>query len=341
MRPTPRVLYVATDSEDYQGDSLLHGLRLVLGDKVVDTPRRDPLYVDYPDAWRGGLYGRGFTLYSGSLPELPIDRTHTRERLADGEFDLVVIGDIWRCWGHFMELLPLLGETPCAVVDGVDSEAPYPYEPRWWRRPWGLVAPRAWRRATYFKRELTPRTTWFRSYLLVAPPLAERIGPPRAIRPISFGIPPEKLVAAVPEKRKDFTEHVIDPEVAARLDRSTSYAFYDEAAYYEDLRASRFGVTTKRGGWDCMRHYELAASGCVLCFRDLDAKPPTCAPHGLHAGNALIYRDADDLLARVEALSADEERALQEAALEWARENTTRALAARFLRTLGFDPGPA
>src|SRR5919198_1660820 len=107
MRPTPRVLYVATDSEDYQGDSLLHGLRLLLGDKVVDTPRRDPLYVDYPDAWRGGLYGRGFTLYSGSLPELPIDRTHTRERLADGEFDLVVIGDIWRGWGHFMELLPL------------------------------------------------------------------------------------------------------------------------------------------------------------------------------------------------------------------------------------------
>ena len=36
---------------------------------------------------------------------------------------------------------------------------------------------------------------------------------------------------------------------------------------------SRFGVTTKKSGWDCMRHYELAASGCVPCFRDLEEKP--------------------------------------------------------------------
>jgi hypothetical protein len=327
-----RVLYVATDSEDYLGDSVFHGLRQVLGDQVVDTPRRDPLYVDFPSEWRARQYGRGFTLYSGSLPAQDIDRTRTRERLMGGQFDLVVIGDIWRCYGELLELLPLAGDTPIAVLDGPDSEAPVPYEPRWWRRPSCWFLPRPHRHATYFKRELTPRTMWFRSYLLN--PFSRR--PPRGMRPISFGIPEHLVAGAVPAKIKDFPSHVVDSELAPRVGAATSYAFADEEAYYEDLRATRFGITTKRGGWDCMRHYEVAASGCVLCFRRLDVKPATCAPHGLDATNTLIYRDADDLMAQIEGLSPERERELQEAALAWARENTTRALATRFLAQLGF-----
>ncbi len=226
-----------------------------------------------------------------------------------------------------------VGKTPIAVLDGVDSDAPVPYEPRWWLRPSCWFLPRPHRHAAYFKRELTPRTTWFRSYLLN--PFARR--PPRPLRPISFGIPEHLLLDALPCKSKDFPSHVVDAEVAARVGAATSYAFADEAAYYADLRATRFGITTKRGGWDCMRHYEVAASGCVMCFRQLGAKPRTCAPHGLDSSNALEYEDADDLLARVEALTPDSERELQEAALLWARDNTTRAVATRFLRALGYS----
>jgi hypothetical protein len=222
------------------------------------------------------------------------------------------------------------------VVDGVDSEAPYPYEPRWWLRRAYWTTPRAHRRARYFKRELTPRTTWFRSYLLVPPPLARRLGPPRSMHPISFGIPEEKIAVEIPPKIKDFPEHVVDPEVAARIGHSTSYAFADEHAYYEDLRASRFGITTKRGGWDCMRHYELAASGCVLCFRDLDTKPASCAPHGLDRTNCVIYKDAADLFAQLQSLDDGAVRDLQSRALTWARASSTRALASRFLGALGF-----
>jgi hypothetical protein len=328
----PRVLLVTTDSSDYLADTLVHGLRLLLGEGLVETPRRDPLYTDFPSEWRGRQYGRGFTLYSGSLDPIPIDRSGTRERLAAGEFDLLVIGDIWRCYGTFVDLLPLAGDTPIAVLDGVDSEAPVPYEPRWWRRPSGWFLPRPHRRAVYFKRELTPRTRWFRSYL--TNPVARR--PPRSMRPISFGIPEHLVLDELPPKRKDFPAHVVDPEVAHRVGAATSYAFADEGAYYEDLRASRFGITTRRGGWDCMRHYEIAASGCVVCFRGLSSKPDSCAPHGLDGSNALDYDDADGLLGRIEALSAAEERELQHAALSWARQNTTREVARRFLGTLGY-----
>jgi hypothetical protein len=329
----PRVLLVTTDSSDYLADTLVHGLRLVLGDSLVETPRRDPLYTDFPDEWRGRQYGRGFTLYSGSLEPIEIDRSDTRERLERGEFDLLVIGDLWRCYGTFAELLPFAGDTPIAVLDGVDSEAPVPYEPRWWLRPGFWFLPRPHRHAAYFKRELTPRTTWFRSYL--TNPFARR--PPRALRPISFGIPEHLVLGVVPEKTKDFPRHVVDAAVAERVGAASSYGFADEDAYYADLRASRYGITTKRGGWDCMRHYELAASGCVLCFRDLGSKPPSCAPHGLDASNTLEYSDPDDLMAKLDALSPAEERELQEAALAWARDNTTRAVASRFLRALGYS----
>ena len=329
----PRVLFVTTDSSDYMSDTLMHGLRLLLGERLVETPRRDPLYSDFPPEWRKQQYGRGFTLYSGSLEPIEIDRSGSREHLADGDFDLLVIGDIWRCYGDFVELLPLAGDTRIAVVDGVDSEAPVPYEPRWWRRPGSWFLPRPHRHAAYFKRELTPRTTWFRSYL--TNPRARR--PPRGMRPISFGIPEHLVLDDVPSKSKDFPAHVVDPEVAGRVGSATSYAFEDEAAYYSDLRASRFGITTKRGGWDCMRHYELAASGCVICFRELGLKPPSCAPHGLDSSNSVEYRDADDLLARLEGLSEAHAQELRHAALGWARDNTTRAVAARFLRALGYS----
>jgi hypothetical protein len=141
----------------------------------------------------------------------------------------------------------------------------------------------------------------------------------------------------VPEKTKDFPSHIVDAEVAPRVGGATSYAFKDEAAYYADLRASRFAITTKRGGWDCMRHYEVAASGCVICFRQLHTKPPTCAPHGLDASNTIDYADVDDLMAKIAALTPERERELQQAALAWAHDNTTRAVARRFLQTLGYS----
>ena len=84
-----------------------------------------------------------------------------------------------------------------------------------------------------------------------------------------------------------------------------------------------------------MRHYEQAAAGCVPCFRDLERKPASCAPHGLDATNCVPYSDPAALLRRIEAMGDDEYASLRAGALDWARRNTTRVRATEFLRAIG------
>jgi hypothetical protein len=244
---------------------------------------------------------------------------------------------VQRYFGSFVELLPWLRGRRVAFLDGGDYPAPYPYGSSFWRvRQWWLL-PRAHRRGLYFKRELTPATAQRRYFMLVPAGLAERLPFARALRPIAFSIPEQKIVRGPPAKRKQFNSHVVDAEVAARIGATAEYVFDDEAEYYADLQASRFGVTTKRTGWDAMRHYELAANGCVPCFRELERKPPRCAPHGLVAGvNCLSYGDADELLRQVESVDDARYTELQSGAHQWARDNTTRRRAAAFLKELGF-----
>jgi hypothetical protein len=331
----PRVLFVNPNYVDYLADGLFHGLRTLLGADVVDFPKAEPMYASHSPERREKLRGHGFTLY-GLLDDIEVDRHACLERAQQGEFDLVVFSDIWRTFGLFTEWAPQLqGIVPMAVVDGADRVEPYPYAGLWWRvRGWWFL-PRALNRATYFKREITPWTWWFRSYLTLPPPVARRLGLMRGIRPIAFSIPEEKIVSELPAKTKEFGAHVVDEEVAPRVGGKTSYAFESEAAYYDDLRASRFGVTTKRAGWDCLRHYEIAANGTVPCFRDLAGKPPLCAPYGLDASNTIEYASADDLLAKTAAVSADRYAELQARALEWAHANSTVARATEFLGSLG------
>jgi hypothetical protein len=324
------VLFLTLGDADFLADSLLHGLRAVLGAFVVDYPRQDILYEDTDPSTLRHVHGRGFTLY-GQLEEIEVDRVAPLQRIGSGEFDLVVFADIWQQYGLFLQLLPQLNSVDVAVLDGQDLSSLYPYAPGFWRRPRLWALPRAHTRVPYFKRELTETTL----RIPVGPLSLPARG--RFVRPLAFSIPEQWLVESVPEKTKLFPRHIVDPELARRLPNATlDYAFDEEDAYFDDLRLAGFGITTKRTGWDCMRHYELAASGCVLCFRALNEKPLLCAPHGLDNRNCLVYRDADDLEAKIAALDDRAVQRLQEAAMQWAAEHTTRRRAEAFLADLGY-----
>jgi hypothetical protein len=338
------VLFLHANSEDYLADSLLHGLRLVLDDRVVDVPRRDALYDDFPPSRRQELYGRGFTLYA-RLPEpAGIDRGGDwLERALDGEFGAIVIGDIHRNWEPWLRIKPhlkRLKDVPIAAIDGGDGPVMYPHGPTWWKQAKPKPLPRAHGHVHFFKRELQVLTWWIRYYGFAPPALAERLLR-KHVRPIAFSIPEEHLATGTEAKTKLLATRVTDAEVAQLVEGSAfGHVFTDERDYYADMRASRFGVTTKKAGWETLRHYEIAASGCVPCFRDLDKKPPTSAPFGLDETNCVKYSDPRQLVEEIEGMDDARYASLRAGALAWAARNTTRVRAVELLEAIG-HPVPA
>ena len=123
------------------------------------------------------------------------------------------------------------------------------------------------------------------------------------------------------------------------MNAQTNYAFTTEIEYRQNLADSRFGITTKRGGWECLRHYEIAASGTIPCFKDLAKKPTKCAPQGLVNGvNCISYNTTQDLMEQINQLSRPAELAMREAALEWAKASSTKLRALELLEAMKIDP---
>jgi hypothetical protein len=92
----------------------------------------------------------------------------------------------------------------------------------------------------------------------------ELLDPTLPTIPISFAIPKEKLQP--PLLKTKLLAHV-DPR-----DRNT-YIHYSEKSYYEDYGTAMFGITMKKGGWDCMRHYEILGCRTLPLFLDIEQCP--------------------------------------------------------------------
>ena len=58
-----------------------------------------------------------------------------------------------------------------------------------------------------------------------------------------------------------------------------TYIFKTEQPYYEDYQKSYYGVTTKKAGWDCMRHYEILGNYCMPYFIGLEDCPKDTLSH--------------------------------------------------------------
>lgn len=337
-----KVLFLHHNQPDYLAESLFHGLRSLLGKDCVDVPRYDSLYAPLTDGMRAKLRGHGFTLYGllEDIPELAEERFFWEEDLA--QYDLIVIANIWTQWELFWKLSSLVPCDRLAVLDGHDIPAFFPYASlahRLRHHPLSYFTPVS--RVKYFKRELIGEGTTYSLDRFLPLSLRQYISFPRNAKTISFSVPEGKITQVSPNnKTKNFPVYIVDQDIVRSVRDSfygatgaDQYAFTDEEEYYDDLKRSRFGITTKRAGWDCLRHYELAASGCVLCFRDLDTKPESCAPHGLNATNCISYRSVDELTAKLTALTDADYARLQENTYQWIYQNTTIARAKDFIST--------
>jgi hypothetical protein len=294
-----RILFLTIPTYDYLGDSLLSGLRELYGDDCVDFPRKSIMYGEVPAKY---LYGRGFTIWSKPLKDI------RRSPANFLDIDLVIYSNVRRQRAIDWRVLVKDAKTPPRVVylDGNDDRDIEP----------GLHP--------YYKRELESAQ--------------------EGVFPISFSIPKRHVRSIDLEaKTQLFQSNNQDPEINEQaivsdfqnreFRRESSYVFSNEKDYYDDLARSYFGLSMKKAGWDCMRHYEILAAGSVLLFKNLKHKPTACAPHCPHFLN---YSSKEDLMQIVKALLPngkpnDQYRQVLNAQRSWLLENGTAEAHARNL----------
>lgn len=86
------------------------------------------------------------------------------------------------------------------------------------------------------------------------------------IYPITFCIDESKIITEIPIKTKLISSIIPN--------NTFSYSYNTEESYYNEYKSSLFAITIKKAGWDCMRHYEIIANGCIPYFADIEKCPP-------------------------------------------------------------------
>lgn len=85
------------------------------------------------------------------------------------------------------------------------------------------------------------------------------------LHPITFSIPKQKIVKSAIEKKRKMS-----PLIPGKMD---TYIYNTEEDYYRQYQESYFALTMRKSGWDCMRHYEIIANGCVPYFPNIEHCP--------------------------------------------------------------------
>lgn len=317
-----KIIFITSPGQDILEDAVFHGLRTLFGTDCVDYPKKGQMYRSFIIKPGEPNYGNFFTIWR-TLDDIAIDRENIPERIRKKDYDLIVFGSIHRSYELFRQFRPYLKKSKTILLDGEDH----------------ITFRNGTRGFLYFKRELTPKIRYYRSYKLTPRFLYNMLPIPSSIKPIAFSIPKEKITYGVTRESKEklLPTHIVDEEVRnsdiASSGPGSSYLFTSEADYYNDLHHSKFGITTKRGGWDCLRHYEIAANGAVICFRNLTSKPASSAPHGLDPTNTMIYNSADDLKRQIEKLSDSDYDRMLENGYRWIVQQTTETRAKEILDT--------
>ncbi|MBN2419395.1 MAG: hypothetical protein JXL81_08430, partial [Deltaproteobacteria bacterium] len=249
----------------------------------------------------------GFTIWK-ILPDIYINRENIFERIKKNEFDIIIFGSIRRqkmVYNKFRLSNIFNGiHSKVCVLDGQDHSRFY--------------IP-AFFYGKYFKREL--KKTFRLPF----------------IRKINFSIPDKKIRQQIPQKDHLFARHVQCDEAYKikdiRENCQRRYAFSDEESYYDDIATALYAVTMKKGGWDCMRHYEIAANWTVPCFYNLDQKPKLCAPHDLvDMKNVVAFNTAEELEEKINYIRSNNiYKELQKNTIEWARNNSCKQVAKRVI----------
>jgi hypothetical protein len=275
-----KVLFITHSYPNYAPDLLLHGLRKLMGDAVVDYPKKDCLYQ--------GVLGSGVCPDNQLCPTWfppdngQIDRTDIQAKLRSGFFDLIVCD---------VRSAPLMRELanglrqPLVVIDGEDRPLAIP--------PGNFIICRRETDGTDFSIPLPmglPKEIldWIASYDHL--PKKYSIGflgstdddsRRRVAETISRYYPDSLLQAtAIPSEENQLPE--------GRFGR-------DE--YYRSLQQCRMVLSLAGAGYDTFRFWENAACNAV----HIAARMPLLLPHDfVDEAHILRFNDIDQLRCRID-----------------------------------------
>jgi len=228
-----KVLFIADGLCDYQSDTIFHGLYDLLGADFTHSNEYHFMYREQTNVTDliNRCSGRGFTMW-GHLPKYYNDNSDLESKIKNKLFDYIIYGSIRRNKNYLELVKQYYPKNKICFIEGEDCTGVFDTD--------GIIL---------FKRELV-------------------FEPTTLLRPISFGIPPKKIVTdtTIINKTRDIAEYIPSSP-------GTGYIFENEDAYYNNYKTAKFGITKKKSGWDCMRHYEILANYCIPLFENLDACP--------------------------------------------------------------------
>lgn len=232
-----KILYISNfDLPDFMNDMVFHGLRSLFGEDVVDSNEAWYMYDDFRKYWDDRVPGRGAEYGRGFTLYGKLPKLNIDRTDIESKIKNHYFDKI--IYGSItrnQDYLPLVFEKYSrSDIISIDGEDDTTNR----REYFGNIG-------KYFKRELKypDSETW----------------------PINFCIPKELIINKIPEKTQDWG--------TVMPGSPNTYVFFKEQLYYEDYQKSYIGLTVRKGGWDCLRHYEILMNGCIPYFPHLENCP--------------------------------------------------------------------
>ena len=224
------------NGQDYLCDLSFYGLSKLPGIEITDAPRMWYMYKNEFEPIGSNKLGN---LYGrgftvwGLMDEPQLDRSNIEQCIRDHYYDIVILSRVDFKSPYLDLILQYYKPHEIISLDGKDATG----------IDMSLV-----NRSVYFKREL--------------------INPVDGVLPISFSIPDERCRLYPQVKTQVWAR-----SKPKKHNQPTDYLFTNQDDYHNDYATSLFGLTFRKNGWDCMRHYEILANRCIPYFEDISALP--------------------------------------------------------------------
>lgn len=253
------ILFISPGNKlDYQCDCIFHGLNTLKDVTVYTLTDYTYMYEGNTSEYLREQYGMGFTVTN----RVPIEKKHihtlaeAQENINAHFYDVVIYGSIFRCELFLDRVLKNYSKNQVVFVDGGDHDFSLFFNKghtKYIERQKIFFenkkkASSLFSKGIFFKRELRKKDHKY-------------------FYPISFAISSEDIVSEIPVKSIEMAT-IIPGE-------KSTYIYKNEKDYYNGYKIARFGLTCKKSGWDCMRHYEILANGCIPYFPGIEKMPPT------------------------------------------------------------------